>query len=472
MKTKFLLVFSLLFYLFHAFGQDGYSSGTMGMLQSQYYEAYVNDKDLSKEQKDFYRSGALKAILADRIVPEEILNYHRHLIAMPAKGSKVNLAPEFTEHPLLQNHYLMQLGIASDTVIPQNRKATGIMYVLDISGSMSDGKLEKAKEAILASLGRMYPTDYFGITLFDDQAEVLIPYQLFGARKTDIINKVKALTTRGGTNILSGLDMAIDQMMNDDLTEHPKSILLLTDGNTNVGVTEKDELIQAYQAKTKNSVRITTMGIGIDLHQDLLRDLSEKTHGQFHYIERYEDIQKTCVNEFGSLAFPIGKNVMLSVEIPACFNVKQVYGASSWVLKEGVLQIPLADINYFLTQVVLVDLELNNDVKMSIDQLKSTLSYTDYSEGTSQKMEEETHVITSEKTALYTDFMKNFLIAYWAVELKSMSEAYAVDQDEKQLQTKINELLNNPLVSNNAINTDKDVLRIKTVFEKLTVLLS
>lgn len=472
MKTQFLLLFSSLFCFYSAIAQDGYSSGTMGMLQSDYYDAYVNSKDLSKEQKENFRTGALNMLLAERIVPEEILNYHRHLIAMPQKESKVNLVPEFTEHPLLQNHYLMQLGIATDTVIPQNRKVTGIMYVLDISGSMGDGKLEKAKEAILASLERMYPTDYFGITLFDDRAEVLIPYGLFGSRKAEIIGKVKGLSTRGGTNILSGLDLAVDQMMDEDLTDHPKSILLLTDGNTNVGVTQKDELIKEYQTKTKNSIRITTMGIGIDLHQDLLRDLSEKTHGQFHYIERYEDIQKTCVNEFGSLAFPIGKNVLLSVNIPACFDVKQVYGASSWVLKEGMLQIPLADINYFLTQVVVVDLELNSEVKMDTDHLEASLAYTDYSEGTAQKVDKKTTVVTSENTALYTDFMKNFLIAHWAVELKNMSEAFAVNHDEKLLQKKTGELLNNPLVSNTTINSDKDVLRIKAVFDKLSVLVS
>jgi hypothetical protein len=471
MKTRFVILLSFTLSL-NSFAQDGYSSATMAMLQSQHYDNYVNSKGLSKEEKEYYRTGALKVILADKIVPEEILNYHRHLIALPQKGQKVNLVPELTEHPLLQNHYLMQLGIASDTVIPQHRKPTGIMYVLDISGSMGDGKLEKAKEAILASLERMYPTDYFGITLFDDQAEVLIPYEAFGSRKKDIIHQVKQLSTRGGTNILSGLDLAIDKMMVDKLPEHAKSILLLTDGNTNVGVTQKDELIKQYQTKTKNGVRITTMGIGIDLHQDLLRDLSEQTHGQFHYIERYEDIEKTGVKEFGSLAFPIGKEVMLSVEIPACFDVKQVYGASSWVMKEGVVQIPLVDINYFLTQVVMIDLELNSEVKMNTKELTASLAYTNYTEGNREVLESKTTVISSDNSPLYNDFMKNFLIAHWAVELKNISEAYAVNPDEKALQKKVEEMLNNPLVSNKMLLSDKDVIRMKEVFDKLAVLVS
>ncbi len=472
MKTQFLLLLGSIFVLGSSHAQQGYSSGTVAMLESEYYENYVNGKDLSKEQKEQYRTGALKVILADKIVPEEILNYHRHLIAMPEKGQKVNLVPEITEHPLLQNHYLMQLGIASDTVIPQNRQPTGIMYVLDISGSMGDGKLERAKEAILASLERMYPTDYFGITLFDDQAQVLIPYELFGSRKKEIIGKIKDINTRGGTNILSGLDLAIDRMMTDRFPDHAKSILLLTDGNTNVGVTQKEELIKQYQNKTENGIRITTMGIGIDLHQDLLRDLSEQTHGQFHYIERYEDIEKTCVKEFGSLAFPIGKEVMLSVAIPACFNVKQVYGASNWVMKDGVIQIPLMDINYFLTQVVVIDLELNSEVKMDTKNLTASLSYTNYTEGTPEKIERGTQNIASDNSPLYNDLMKNFLIAHWAVELRNMSEAYTVNQDEKILQQKVEEMLNNPVLGGKKINSDEDVLRMKKVFDKLSVLVS
>ena len=469
---RLVLLFSFISFLSSSYAQEGYSTATMAMLQSQYYDTYVNNKELSKEEKEHYRIGALKVILADKIVPEEILNYHRHLIAMPEKGNKVNLVPEITEHPLLQNHYLMQLGIASDTVIPQDRQPTGIMYVLDISGSMGDGKLEKAKEAILASLERMYPTDYFGITLFDDRAEVLIPYEAFGSRKKDIIKKVKELGTRGGTNILSGLDLAINSMMVDNLPEHAKSILLLTDGNTNTGVTQKEELIKQYQTKTKSSIRITTMGIGIDLHQDLLRDLSEQTHGQFHYIERYEDIEKTCVKEFGSLAFPIGKEVMLSVAIPACFDVKQVYGASSWMLKEGVVQIPLMDINYFLTQVVMIDLELNSEMKMNTKDLTASLSYTNYTEGTPERIERSTTTIAPDNSSLYNDFMKNFLIAHWAVELRNMSEDYTANQDEKLLQKKVEELLSNPLLGSKKINSDKDVLRMKEVFDKLSVLVS
>jgi hypothetical protein len=68
--------------------------------------------------------------------------------------------------------------------------------------------------------------------------------------------------------------------------------------------------------------------------------------------------------------------------------------------------------------------------------------------------------------------MKNFLIAHWAVELKNISEAYAVNPDEKALQKKVEEMLNNPLVSNKMLLSDKDVIRMKEVFDKLAVLVS
>jgi hypothetical protein len=163
---------------------------------------------------------------------------------------------------------------------------------------------------------------------------------------------------------------------------------------------------------------------------------------------------------------------MLSVEIPACFDVKQVYGASSWVMKEGVVQIPLVDINYFLTQVVMIDLELNSEVKMNTKELTASLAYTNYTEGNREVLESKTTVISSDNSPLYNDFMKNFLIAHWAVELKNISEAYAVNPDEKALQKKVEEMLNNPLVSNKMLLSDKDVIRMKEVFDKLAVLVS
>lgn len=471
MKTQFLLIIALILSSC-SYAQLGYSSGTMGMMQSEYYNKILNEGNLTAQDKLNIREGALNFLLPQQVVPEEILNYHHHLIALPAKGKKVNVVPEVVEHPLVQNHYLMQIGIASDTILPTNRKPTGIMYVLDISGSMDDGKLEQAKKAIIASLERLYPNDYFGITLFDNESEILIPYELFGGRKADIISKVEGLGTRGGTDILKGLNTGIDEMMSKNFPEHPKSILLLTDGNTNVGVTDKAKLIAEYQKKTNESVRITTLGIGIDLHEDLLRDLSAQTHGQFHFIERYEDIQKTCVNEFGSLAFPIGKNVSLNVQIPACFNVKQVYGASSWTIKNNVLEIPVADINYFLTQVVILDLELSQDIKMDVAGLKTTLNYTDYTEGKAVIITEATTNLTDENGLLYHDVVKNYLIADWAWQLKTIADAYHNTRDIDQLKIKTSDLLANPLIGYKPISDDKDILRIKDIFEKVAMLVS
>ncbi len=471
MKRSALLLIGLC--SFASFAQYGYSSGTMGMLRSdEYYTAYVDGKDLTEEQKKNYRDQALAGLLPQRIVPEEIINYHHHLIAIPSGKNKVSLVPELTEHPLNQGHYLMQVGIATATELPADRKPVGVMYVLDISGSMGDGKLEKAKDAMIASLAKMSSDDYFGVVLFDDQAQVLIPYEKFGSRKADIIAKVKAVTTNGGTDILKGLDLGIDQLTKGSLPEHPKSILLLTDGNTNVGETNKDEVIRKYMERSGNSIRVTTMGIGIDLHQDMLRDLSSRTHGQFHYIEDYADVQKTCVNEFASLTSPIGKEVMLSVNIPAGFELKKVYGASSWVLKEGLLQINIEDLNYQLTQVVMLDLEQDNNLKMNTKDLNATLTYTDYMNGTPISLKSTTTVLTAENKELYEDMMKNFLIADWAVELKNISDAYHAKPDTDALKQQVGALLSYPVMNLGSIEKDEDVERLKTIFEKVSKLVA
>jgi len=453
--------------------QQGYSSGTMGMLQSEeYYNAYLDNKQLTEVQKKQYREYALAGLLPQRVVPEEIINYHHHMIALPSGKDKVSLVPELTEHPLEQGHYLMQVGIATGTELPKDRKPIGVMYILDISGSMGDGKLENAKKAMIASLDKIYPTDYFGIVLFDDHAEVFIPYGEFANHKADIVSKINGLSTRGGTNILSGLDLGIHQMMGGELPEHAKSILLVTDGNTNVGETDKDKMVMKYKEMSGNSIRISTMGIGIDLRQDLLRDLTTSTHGQFHYIERHEDIQKTCVNEFASLTSPIGKNVMLSIDLPVGFELKKVYGASEWVLKEGTLQVKLEDINYYLTQVILLDLEPGLDVNVSSAKLTATLSYFDYMTGEAEQIVSNTDIITPESEKLYQDLLKNFLIADWATELKNISEAYHAKPDVETLKQKVGALLSYPLVGMESIEKDEDVLRIKTIFEKVSKLVA
>lgn len=454
--------------------QHGYSSGTMGMMQSQdYVAAYTTTQFESPESKDRFREAGIRVLLPNHIVPEEILNYHTHRIAMPEKGQQISLVPEITPHPFLKDHYLMQVGIASDTVIPIHRGAIGLMYVLDISGSMEGERLESAKKALVASLGILKPTDYAGVVIFDDLAEIRVSYGLVGNRKAEMIRQVEALHTRGGTNILAGLNKGLDEMKVLDRSDIPQTLVILTDGNTNLGSTAKEDILAEISLKTKNNIRITTMGIGIDLRYDLLRDISQRSHGQFHYIERAADIQKVCVNEFASVAMPIGKQTRLVVQLPDYLELAHVYGSDSVRIEGATIEISLEDLNYSLTQVVMLDLKFNPNFLLNPSDLKTELSYTSFENQKEVVLDSPTQLLNGAEgeEVLYTDLLKNFLIADWAYGFRNASEAYFSGKDKTVLESNLKRLLGNPLTQIEALKKDVDVLRLKKVFEDLTLLL-
>lgn len=475
MKTTFITLVSALFFQLSLNAQGGFSSGSMGMMQSRsYYEYYKKGVFSSLDEKTMYRKESIRELLPSDIVPEEIMNYHRHLIAMPEKGKQINVVPQLVKHPFIENHYLMQVGIAADTVVPKDRSDIGMMYVLDVSGSMGDGKLENAKKALITSLEALIPTDFFGLVIFDDHSEVVVPYARLGKQKKDIIDKVNALHVRGGTDILQGLNKGIQVMEKIAGKEVAQTIVVITDGRTNTGIIQSDEIVKEIKLKTGNT-RVTAIGVGMDLRHDLLREISEKTHGQFHFIERYEDIQKVCSDEFGSIAFPIGKEVKLSLKFPEYLKIANIYGADSshFSLKGNELELSLDDLNYFLTQVILIDLEANTNYKLSPEKINTQLTYVSYTSEKMVTLNPASNVLKldARNESLYNDVLKNFLIAEWAYQFRGISGLYRTNLDESALSQNLQRILSNPLTKYAPISKDEDILRLKTVFENVSALL-
>jgi hypothetical protein len=315
------------------------------------------------------------------------------------------------------------------------------------------------------------PKDYFGLVVFDNGADEIIAYNPIASEAGNYIAKINQLYARGGTDILNGLNKGLDGMSKMVSSAMAQTLVILTDGNTNIGVTDQEEIIKKIKTKTGANIRITTMGIGIDLRHDLLRDISYKTNGQFHYIERDQDIEKVCIREFASVAFPIGKNAVISFEIPEYIKVKNVYGTSEKIGTMQKFNIPIMAINYSLTQVIILDIEYNPNYNLSLDGIKISLSYTSLPSDKTVALSSPVRLIDDLKSGAANDMLKNFLIAEWAYSIREMSEAYHQKNNETQLKQNVLHALGNPLVTYAPLMNDEDIDRLKKLFENLTTIL-
>jgi len=158
-------------------------------------------------------------------------------------------------------------------------------FVLDVSGSMSGDKLNSLANGVAKVIGKMNNQDRFRIVTFSDNAidETNGFLQANQNNVTNSIQLVKRLTTRGGTNLFAGLELAYEGMDSD----RTAGIILVTDGVTNVGKTDRKDFLNLMK---KYDIRLFTFVIGNSANEPLMNKLAKESGGFAMNISNSDDI--------------------------------------------------------------------------------------------------------------------------------------------------------------------------------------
>jgi Ca-activated chloride channel homolog len=194
------------------------------------------------------------------------------------------------------------------TVQPIERAPVEMLYVIDVSGSMSGTSIEQAREALLQALGRLRPTDRFGILAFNhtyqefsSQPLLATPENLAQARKY-----VEYLQASGGTEMLPALLHVMCKPQTPGTLRH---IVLLTDGDLG-----NEEQIFAALRRNLGAARLYTIGIGSAPNAFLATKMAQFGRGTFTPIANINEIQEQMTHLFESIESPVLTDVKLSFE--------------------------------------------------------------------------------------------------------------------------------------------------------------
>jgi Ca-activated chloride channel family protein len=165
-------------------------------------------------------------------------------------------------------------------------KTKSLVFVIDRSGSMSGGPLEMVKSTILDTLPRLNPEDYISVISFDDEAKVEVSLKQVKAHDmARVAKQVSRLQSGGSTNIELGYRTALNE-----IASLPRgietSIILLSDGHANAGITNPVELSQIATKATEHFVSTSTIGIGQSYDENLMGALADG--GQGNHIAAIE----------------------------------------------------------------------------------------------------------------------------------------------------------------------------------------
>ncbi len=263
----------------------------------------------------------------------------------------------------------------------EQRDPLGLCIVLDTSGSMKDGnKLEDAKAALMASVRELNEGDEFALIVFNSMAEVAVaPVQIGQGSREKIIEKIGGLVPNGGTLIEEGLIEGYSAIgkFSSGVTSR---MILITDGKSDVRLRTPEQLAGYTGKKYAKGVRISTVGIGLDVEEDVLRDIAEKSQGHYYFADKASTLTKILREDLRSTIMPVARDVNVTVEPAPGFRVVTVYGFENHPPDaEGRVKIPLGELNLDDWRILMVEVE--GEGKGEIRPLRATLAYSEVKQG-------------------------------------------------------------------------------------------
>jgi Ca-activated chloride channel homolog len=196
-----------------------------------------------------------------------------------------------------------------------SRPQLNLSIVLDRSGSMGGTKMLHAREAAKFCVDQMLPIDRLSVVIFDDQIDLLFPNEPVTNKESmkDLISRIEA---RGSTAlheawVRGGLTVS-EQLLEKGINR----VLLITDGQANIGLTNTDEIVSQSIGLSQRGVSTSTIGIGADFNENLLMPMAQSGAGNAWHVAEPEDTQHIFQTELAGLISQFAHTVSLGL-IPA-----------------------------------------------------------------------------------------------------------------------------------------------------------
>jgi len=258
----------------------------------------------------------------DAVRVEEMINYFDY--AWPASESRDQpFKPTVTvsDSPWGEGKKLIHIGIKGYELPVRERPDVNLVLLLDVSGSMNEpDKLPLAQRSMALLLDTLNSTDTVAIVVYAGAAgEVLAPTPV--KDKETILQALNSLEPGGSTAGAEGIKLAYELAERNFRKNGVNRILLATDGDFNVGITNRNELKGFVEREREKGVFLSFLGFGEgNYRDDIAQALAQNGNGVAAYIDTLNEARKVLVQESTASLFTIAKDVKLQVE----FNPKTV----------------------------------------------------------------------------------------------------------------------------------------------------
>jgi len=254
---------------------------------------------------------------------EELVNYFPYDYSQPKDGKPFSVNVEAAAAPWNPEHELVRIALKGKDVPVEERGPANLVFLIDVSGSMqAENKLPLLKRSLHALVKYLSPKDKVAIVVYAGTAELALP-PTSGKDRLHIQAALNSLKPNGGTNGGEGIELAYRTARENFIKDGNNRIILCSDGDFNVGITDQSDLVTVIERERRSGVFLSVLGFGEgNLKDATMEKLADKGNGNYSYIDSFAEGRKVLVEQMSSTLFTIAKDVKIQVE----FNPAQVAG--------------------------------------------------------------------------------------------------------------------------------------------------
>jgi len=265
---------------------------------------------------------------------EEFINYFTYDYPRPTGDDPFAVTTEAARCPWNGDHVLVRVGLKGKEIHRNERPATNLVFLVDVSGSMSDAnKLPLVRESLKLLVNELGDSDRVAMVVYAGRSGLVLP-STGGDRKQTILEAIDRLSSGGSTNGASGITLAYQTAVDNFIVGGVNRVVLATDGDFNVGVTNQSELVNLIEAKAKSGVFFSALGYGMgNLKDSTLEKLADKGNGNYAYIDTIDEARKVLVEQMSGTLVTIAKDVKVQIEFnPARVAAYRLLGYENRIL--------------------------------------------------------------------------------------------------------------------------------------------
>ena len=287
----------------------------------------------------FLSDGQLPPTDAVRI--EELINYFNYDFSQAKRlaNAPFLVSTETVAAPWRTANRIIKVAIKADdpTITKQSAlPPANLVFLVDVSGSMSDNdKLPLVKSSLKMLTKQLRSQDTISIVTYAGRTQVTLPATK-GSDTDKILAAIDSLDASGSTNGEAAIKLAYQQAKIHYKKDGINRILMMTDGDFNVGVSDVDEMLDIIRRERDSGVSLSTFGFGEgNLNDHMMEQVADNGNGNYSYIDSLSEAKKALVDEMSATFNTVAKDVKVQVEFnPQTVKEWRLIGYENRVLEK------------------------------------------------------------------------------------------------------------------------------------------